>query len=138
MKNQGVPLVIFFILIMNEAADTFAQFCFKKTAVLQGTTSMAGMGDAWAFVCSALGQKYLWIGLVTVAVVLVSWLVVLSKVDLSVAMPMTSFSYVFVALTSMIFLHEHISVMRWCGILFILVGVMIVSQSSHREEEKAQ
>jgi len=64
--------------------------------------------------------------------------VVLSKVDLSVAMPMTSFSYVFVALTSMIFLHEHISVMRWCGILFILVGVMIVSQSSHREEEKAQ
>lgn len=137
MRNKGVPLVVFAILLTNEVADTFAQFCFKKTAMLQGATSMTGLGDAWAFVCSALGQGYLWMGLATVAVVLVSWLVVLSKVDLSVAMPLTSSSYVFVALTSMIFLHEHISLMRWCGILLILVGVLIVSLSSHREEEKA-
>jgi undecaprenyl phosphate-alpha-L-ara4N flippase subunit ArnE len=54
---------------------------------------------------------------------------------LSVAVPVASFSYVFVALTCILFLHETITLMRWLGIFSILIGVIFVSMSSHLKEE---
>jgi drug/metabolite transporter (DMT)-like permease len=138
INKRGVPLAVFGILILSEIFDCFGQFCFKKTAVAQGVISIASLGDAFGFLTGALCSGYLWMGLAAVTIVLVSWLTVLSKVDLSVAMPVTSVSYVFVALVSLTFLHEHVSPMRWFGILFILAGVAVVSTSSDRGEDKTR
>jgi undecaprenyl phosphate-alpha-L-ara4N flippase subunit ArnE len=62
------------------------------------------------------------------------WSTILSKIDLSVAVPVCSFSYVTIPLVSIIFLHEKISLLRWSGIFFILVGVIFVSLSSKEKE----
>jgi drug/metabolite transporter (DMT)-like permease len=131
-------MAVFGILILSEIFDCFGQFCFKKTAVAQGSISITSLSEASSFLTGALSSGYLWLGLAAVTIVLVSWLTVLSKVDLSVAMPVTSVSYVFVALTSLIFLHEHISPIRWLGIIFILAGVAVVSTSSDRGEDKTR
>ena len=82
----------------------------------------------------ALASGYLWLGIAAVALVFVSWTTVLSKVDLSAAMPVTSFSYPFVALVSLVFLHERIPAMQWCGILLIMAGVAIVSWEPEQEK----
>jgi drug/metabolite transporter (DMT)-like permease len=127
MSKRGVPLAILAVLFLNEAVDSFAQFCFKKTALAQGAPSITSLGSAGAFLMGVLGQGYLWLGVAAVALVFVSWTVVLSKVDLSAAMPVTSLSYLMVALTAVVFLHERIPVLEWCGIFLIMVGVAIVS-----------
>jgi drug/metabolite transporter (DMT)-like permease len=127
MPKRGVPLAILAVLFLNEAVDTFAQFCFKKTSLAQGAPAITGLHSAGAFLAGVLGQGYLWLGVAAVALVFVSWTVVLSKVDLSAAMPVTSLSYLMVALTAIIFLHERIPVLEWCGIFFIMAGVAIVS-----------
>ena len=62
------------------------------------------------------------------------WSTVLSKIDLSVAVPIASFSYILVALVSILFLHETITLLRWMGIFLILTGVIFVSVSSRAEE----
>jgi undecaprenyl phosphate-alpha-L-ara4N flippase subunit ArnE len=62
------------------------------------------------------------------------WSTILSKIDLSVAVPIASFSYILVPLVSIIFLHEKISALRWLGIFFILAGVIFVSLSSREKE----
>ena len=67
------------------------------------------------------------VGVAAVALVFISWTVVLSKVDLSAAMPVTSLSYLMVALIAVVCLHERIPVLEWCGIFLIMVGVAIVS-----------
>jgi drug/metabolite transporter (DMT)-like permease len=133
MAKRSVPLAILGVLFLNEAVDGVAQYCFKKTALAQGQPPIAGLHDAIAFAGGAMGSGYFWLGLAAVALVFVTWITVLSKIDLSAAMPITSFSYVFVALAARLFLHEAISPLRWAGIVLILVGVAIVSWGEEGE-----
>jgi len=62
------------------------------------------------------------------------WSTILSKIDLSIAVPIASFSYILVALVSILFLHETINLLRWMGIFLILTGVIFVSVSSRVKE----
>ncbi len=57
------------------------------------------------------------------------WLMVLSRVELSFAYPMTSMSYILIVLSSWYFLGEEISLLRIVGVLTIIVGVVVISQS---------
>lgn len=43
----------------------------------------------------------------------------LSKIDLSVAVPIASFSYILIPLSSALFLGESVSLFRWIGVIFI-------------------
>ena len=56
-----------------------------------------------------------------------SYLTALSWADLTFVLPSTSLSYVIVALLSRYWLHEHISVYRWLGIVLIVCGVGFVA-----------
>jgi drug/metabolite transporter (DMT)-like permease len=134
MSKRGVPLAILAVLFLNEAVDSFAQYCFKQTALAQGAPAITGLRSAAAFLSGVLSQGHLWMGVAAVAVVFVSWTAVLSKVDLSAAMPVTSLSYLMVALTAVAFLHERIPVLEWCGIACIMAGVAIVSWESGEEK----
>ncbi|HEY9155693.1 MAG TPA: EamA family transporter [Opitutaceae bacterium] len=136
MKRGQVSFAILGALLGNEILDSFAQYCFKRAADSQGAMALSHLSAAWPFLLGVVSSGYLWLGIALIALVFTSWTSVLSKVDLSVASPITSFSYVFVALTSLIFLHEHISALRWTGIVCILVGVAIVSHSAETEEKQ--
>ena len=56
----------------------------------------------------------------------IGWLVVLSRLNLSVAYPFLASLYVFLPILSMIFLSETLSVQHWAGIVIIGIGVGIV------------
>ena len=56
----------------------------------------------------------------------IGWLVVLSRLNLSVAYPFLASLYVFLPILSMIFLSETLSVQHWAGIVVIGIGVGIV------------
>jgi drug/metabolite transporter (DMT)-like permease len=55
-----------------------------------------------------------------------TWLIVLSKLDLSYAYPFLAVTYVLVPLLSWLLLGEHIPVMRWIGIAVICMGLVLV------------
>ncbi len=57
------------------------------------------------------------------------WMIVLSKVELSFAYPLLSVGYVAVLLASWFFFNETISLVRWGGVVFILLGVSLIAQS---------
>ncbi len=74
---------------------------------------------------------------------LISWLfshmILLSWADLSYVLPVTSIGYVLVALAGRFFLNEEVSLMRWFGVLLIMLGVMLVSRtapSTRKAEEQ--
>lgn len=117
-------------LILSDLLETFHQFCFKKSAILEGDPDVRGFYDILIFFKGVFSSPILWMGLLSVLLAFIIWSTVLSKIDLSVAVPVASFSYIFVALTSILFLHETITLMRWLGIFFILAGVIFVSMSS--------
>jgi uncharacterized membrane protein len=49
--------------------------------------------------------------------------------ELSKVVPLYSLSYVLIALIGELFLHEHVTVQRWIGILTIVVGVVMLLRS---------
>jgi multidrug transporter EmrE-like cation transporter len=57
------------------------------------------------------------------------WLIVLSRLPLSFVYPMVSAAYVLVALFSMLFFKENVSLVRWAGIATIILGVFLISRS---------
>ncbi len=135
--KRPVTLKIFLFLASIDLLETFAQFCFKKSAMPESGLEVKGWTDALHFVATVIPSPFLWLGLICVLTIFVSWSTVLSKIDLSVAVPVASVSYITIPLVSVIFLKEHISLMQWGGIGFILLGIILVSLSSKTKEKIA-
>jgi drug/metabolite transporter (DMT)-like permease len=59
----------------------------------------------------------------------IAWLIVLSRLDLSVAYPFLALNFVFVTFASRFVLGESVPSLRWLGVLVICLGVLVVSRS---------
>lgn len=135
-KKQRLTLKIFIFLVSTDILETFAQFCFKKSTVCQNFSAINNISQGALFIKAVIFSPFLWLALFSVLLIFTIWSTILSKIDLSVAVPVASFSYVLVPLASSIFLHEKISAMRWFGIMFILIGVIMVSMSTSNSNVK--
>jgi multidrug transporter EmrE-like cation transporter len=91
-----------------------------------GSTEIAAAGET---ISRALREPRLWLGLTLFGVSAVFWLVVLSRVDLSVAYPFVGLSYIVVVMFSRLFLHEQVSALRWIGVVVVAVGIAIIGFS---------
>lgn len=136
MSKKRLTLTILLFLVLSDILETFIQFCFKKTALTESGFTFTRVVDLIGFLHGMLSSPFLWIGLFSVFIVFVIWSTILSKIDLSVAVPIASFSYILVPLISIIFFHEKIIFLRWLGIAFILTGVIFVSMTSEKKEER--
>jgi multidrug transporter EmrE-like cation transporter len=57
------------------------------------------------------------------------WLVVLTRVELSLAYPMLSLGYVLVVVLSRVFFQEHVTWIRFLGTLVVCFGVFLISRT---------
>ena len=55
-----------------------------------------------------------------------AWAVVLSRMQLSVAYPALSLTYVVIPFVSRLLLNEPISLIHWIGIMLVVAGVLLV------------
>ncbi len=130
MFKKKITLTILLFLIFSDILETLTHFCFKKSALSGNVSDINAFFDVFNFLRLVFASPFLWLGLLSVLTTFIIWSTILSKIDLSVAVPIASFSYVLVPLVSIIYLHEKINAMRWLGISFILIGVIFVSLSS--------
>ena len=68
------------------------------------------------------------VGILLYAISAVFWLIVLSRVPLSVAYPVVAVGYVIVVLYSRFVFNEQVKWIAWVGLAFIVVGVAITAQ----------
>ncbi len=68
-------------------------------------------------------------GLACYAISVVAWIMVLSRVEVSLAYPMVSFGYIVTALASWWLFGETLSVERIAGIFVIMFGVFLITRS---------
>lgn len=134
MHKKRLTLKILLFLIMTDVLETSAQFFFKKTAMPESGLSIKNLPDLYIFIKTAFFSPYIWVGFLCVFLIFVIWSTILSKIDLSVAVPVASSSYILIPIVSIIFLHEKVTFLRWFGILFIILGVIFVSASTREKE----
>ncbi|MFH1210528.1 MAG: EamA family transporter [archaeon] len=99
------------------------------TAQLLMKRGVSGLTINLSNISSLIFNPYLVLGLLSLFVGTVIYLSALSKSDLSYAYPILSLGYIFVAFASMFFLGEHLSLVRWAGILTVCFGVFLMSRS---------
>jgi drug/metabolite transporter (DMT)-like permease len=69
----------------------------------------------------------IWLGILSLLVFFVSYLLVLSWADFSYVQPASAIGYAVVAVLGYFVLGEFVSMTRWTGVLFICAGVALVS-----------
>jgi drug/metabolite transporter (DMT)-like permease len=117
------------MLAISVAFAVAAQFTLKAAmneVGRIGSTEIAAAGDT---LTRTLKEPRLWLGLTLFGISALFWLVVLSRVDLSVAYPFVGLSYIIVVLFSRLFLHEQVSALRWLGVVVVAVGIAIIGFS---------
>jgi drug/metabolite transporter (DMT)-like permease len=74
-------------------------------------------------------QPRLWVGLILFGVSAIFWLVVLTRLPLSVAYPFVGLTYIIVVFWSRYVLGETVPPVRWLGVGLIAVGIAVVGLS---------
>lgn len=69
------------------------------------------------------------LGIISYGLSFFIWIKVLSKVELSYAYPMVSIGYIITMIFSYFLFKENISFIRILGVVFIIIGVILISRS---------
>ncbi|MBV8770705.1 MAG: hypothetical protein JOZ87_22945 [Chloroflexi bacterium] len=106
-----------------------SQLLLKEGTRQTGAISLASVDDFLGLVRQIVTTPILVAGYVLSGITAVFWLVVISRLDLSLAVPLLSATYyVLLLLASSIVLGESVSLWRWAGTLVIVVGIVLISQ----------
>ncbi len=135
MKKSALTLKIFLAIVLNDMGDSIAQLFMKKGLTETGITSVH-LNNILEFLSRNASSGLVWLGIVIYALGFFIWIIILSRIDLSIAMPVGSTSYVAIPILALIFLNEKISALRWIGILLIVAGIHFVSKSTHSVSER--
>ena len=113
-----------FLLIL---ANVFLVVC-GQTLIKQGMNKIGSFSSMpiFNFLIKAFTAPLVIIGLILYVISAVVWVMVLSRVDLSVAYPMLSLGYILILFSSWFFLGETITVLRIVGVFLICLGVFFV------------
>ncbi len=106
------------VTLTAAVGDTLLSHGMKQV----GTVDLSHLG----LLFSALTNVWVLAGIACLIGFFASYLTALSWADLTFVLPSTAFGYVVVALLSQFWLHEHISLSRWAGIVLIVCGVGFV------------
>ncbi len=89
----------------------------------------------FALFVRAFSSGWIWLGIASLLVFLVTFMVVLSWADYSFVAPATAASYVVAPLMSHFWLGEVVTPLRWLGVGIICVGVGLVVRTPARTTE---
>ncbi len=124
----------------QQLAQSWWLIAVSITAGVAGQTSIKlGIGQASPLaplsgiagvVNLILSSPLVLLGLMLYGVGALTWIAVLSRLNLSAAYPFLALNFVLIALVSRLFLGEAIPTMRWMGIAVICLGILLIARST--------
>jgi len=127
MLDSRLTFRVISLIILNDIGESIAQFLMKKGLILSGVGAVT-LNNLSESVLKGVSSPLLWLGIVIYTLNFFIWILVLYKIDISIAMPVGSTCYIFVPIIAMVFLHEAVSPLRWLGVLCIVLGIHFVAQ----------
>jgi len=125
--GYNLPSMInYLLLICSVALAVVGQMLMKQGMRQFGTFAVTTL---FSQIIPMFMNPFVFFGFVAFGFSSIFWLVVLSRMELSFVYPLVSIAYILVAILSIIFFKEDVSLVRWAGILVICLGVFLVSRS---------
>jgi drug/metabolite transporter (DMT)-like permease len=120
-------LVLVFEVVFVTAAETLLKVGASKTERVAGWewTGLLPLSSIWT-----------WWAIALIVLSFLCWIYVLKYIPLSIAFPLSNVVHVLIPLNCWIFLGEHISSRRWCGIAVVILGLAMVAKPVAKIEEQ--
>jgi uncharacterized membrane protein len=116
------------LVLLSVATMTGGQLLLKKGLLVIGQYP-GDLSSLLGYFWKAFTNVYVVSALLLVVVSALSWILALSKSQLSYIYPLAALSYVFVAIFSVLLLKEDMTVLRGVGIAVICLGIFLVSRT---------
>ena len=121
--TKYIPLILFTVL-----TNATAQILLKKGMLEHGSFEF-DLSSILSNALQILLNPLVALGFLTFVISMASHLLVLSRVEISFAMPFLSLAYVIVAVYAYIVFSENLNVYRIAGIGFICLGTILIAKS---------
>jgi multidrug transporter EmrE-like cation transporter len=131
-SGRPAGIVSIALLLVSVGFAIAGQLTLKAAMNNVGRIGGAEVRDIGDTVLRAAREPRLWAGLALFGISSVFWLVVLSRVPLSVAYPFVGVSYIVIVLLSRLILNEHVPLLRWVGVIVVAAGIAIIGVSFRR------
>lgn len=123
-----MSLSAFLFLMTGVLLNAGAQLLLKAGTNELGVITLT-RANWWDMLWRMGTQSHFVIGVACYMVSLLVWIMGLSRVPVSVAYPMLSLGYVINAVAAHYLFGEAVTITRWLGIGFIVLGVWLVARS---------
>ncbi len=129
MREKGLTLRVVMLVVIADILQFIIMVSFKKVSLALPAVTLGTLGplDLLNLGWLALHSPFFWLGIAGMMSSFIIWPAVLAALDLSVAFPLGSMSFVLIPLLSIIFLGEQIGPLRWFGIFVITAGIALLS-----------
>jgi undecaprenyl phosphate-alpha-L-ara4N flippase subunit ArnE len=131
-QTRPASLISLALLVVSIGFAIAGQVTLKSAMNHIGRIGATEVRAVGATVSRAAREPRLWVGLTLFGISSIFWMVVLSRVPLSVAYPFVGISYVAIVLLSRFVLNEHVPFLRWVGVLVVATGIAIIGFSFRR------
>ncbi|HTW45215.1 MAG TPA: EamA family transporter [Acidobacteriaceae bacterium] len=123
-------LVLFSVVIFSPVGDAFLARGMKQTGAIDV--------HHLTHVLAAVASPWIILGIACLIAGMANYMTALSFADLTFVLPATAFGYVTMVLIAHFWLGEHVSLVRWAGILLIVMGVGVVARGPSRTGETGE
>lgn len=127
-------LKLLIILLIGLTFESAGVVSLKKGMGQIGDVKEVNVSEVARIVKAGATNKCILFGVFFEALFFATLLILMSKSDISLLWPLTGLSFVFATFAAMIFLGEKVSTLRWAGVVFIVIGAILIGYSEKANE----
>jgi multidrug transporter EmrE-like cation transporter len=118
----------YFYIFLTVILTVYGQIVIKWQVMKKGNFPV-GMQEKVIYLGHLLFDPWILSALLAAFLASLTWVLCIAKLQLSVAYPFVSLSFVLVLLSSSLFFHEVLSPLKVIGMLLIVLGVIVGAQA---------
>lgn len=118
----------YIIILVLVCTAVLAQTLLKLGMKKSGKIGSLSLKSIFPLIIRMSTNPYVFLGVGLYGVGSFLWLVLLSRLDLSFLFPFGALEYILIFLTSHFILHEKVKKARVFGVVFILIGIFILTK----------
>jgi uncharacterized membrane protein len=132
-------LKVLLILLFGLVCESTGVILLKKGMIHIGDMNGYTVAEIFRVFKAGATNPQILLGIFFEAVFFGCLLLLMSKSDIGISFlwPLTALSFVFATFAAMWFLGESVSIVRWFGVILIVIGAAFISYSEHAKEKPA-
>lgn len=124
------------ILVVALHFEAIGVILLSKGLKQIGEVQEYNVSEVLGLVKRGLTNHNILLGIFFEAIFFVGLLMLMSRGDVSFVWPLTSLGFVITTVAAWLFLHEDVSVLRWVGVMFIMLGAGVITYSEKLKDAK--